>query len=82
MRLAGGGVYWHAPVYHGAWYGAGAVAGAAAVGAAVGAAAAYPYYGYGSRRRPAAIILTRRATRTARTDVGNVGSLVINGRYS
>ena len=44
----GGGAYWHAPVYHGAWYGAGAVAGAAvagaAVGAAVGAAAAAPYY--------------------------------------
>ncbi|HSI11627.1 MAG TPA: hypothetical protein VK961_06265 [Chthoniobacter sp.] len=42
-----GGAYWHAPVYHGAWYGAGAVAGAAvagaAVGAAVGAAAAAPY---------------------------------------
>ena len=43
----GGGVYYHAPVYHGAWYGAGAVAGAAVVGAAVGAAAASPYYGYG-----------------------------------
>ena len=45
-----GGAYWHAPVYHGAWYGAGAVAGAAvagaAVGAAVGAAAAAPYCGY------------------------------------
>jgi hypothetical protein len=49
-----GGAYWHAPVYHGAWYGAGAVAGAAvagaAVGAAVGAAAAPyaypPYCGY------------------------------------
>jgi hypothetical protein len=42
------GGYYHAPVYHGAWYGAGAVAGAAvagaAVGAAVGAAAAAPYY--------------------------------------
>jgi hypothetical protein len=42
-----GGAYWHAPVYHGAWYGAGDVAGAAvagaAVGAAVGAAAAAPY---------------------------------------
>ncbi len=40
-----GGAYWHAPVYHGAWYGAGAglVAGAA-VGAAVGAAATSPYY--------------------------------------
>jgi hypothetical protein len=46
--VGGGGAYWHAPVYHGAWYGAGAVAGAAvagaAVGAAVGAAAAAPYY--------------------------------------
>lgn len=43
----GGGAYWHAPVYHGAWYGAGAVAGAAVAGAAVGAAAAtaaHPYY--------------------------------------
>ncbi|GLS20672.1 hypothetical protein GCM10007874_36890 [Labrys miyagiensis] len=40
----GGGAYWHAPVYHGAWYGAGAVAGAAVVGAAVGAAVADPYY--------------------------------------
>lgn len=42
-----GGAYWHAPVYHGAWYGAGAVAGAAVAGAAVGAAAAtaaHPYY--------------------------------------
>ena len=42
------GGYYHAPVYHGAWYGRGAVAGAAfagaAVGAAVGAAAAAPYY--------------------------------------
>ncbi|WP_119271942.1 hypothetical protein [Taklimakanibacter deserti] len=38
--------YWHAPVYHGAWYGVhpGVVAGAAAVGAAVGAAAVAPYY--------------------------------------
>lgn len=44
----GGGVYYHAPVYRGAWYGAGAVAGAAVVGAAVGAAAARPYYGYGA----------------------------------
>lgn len=46
----GGGAYWHAPVYHGAWYGAGAgvagVAAGAAVGAAVGAAAAAPRYGY------------------------------------
>jgi len=48
----GGGYhgYWHAPVYHGAWYGVhpGVVAGAAVAGAAVGAAAAadsyYPYY--------------------------------------
>ncbi|WP_144295183.1 hypothetical protein [Rhodoligotrophos appendicifer] len=42
----GGGAYWHAPAYHGAWYGAGAVAGAAVAGAAVGAAAATaaPYY--------------------------------------
>jgi hypothetical protein len=47
----GGGAYWHAPVYHGAWYGAGAVAGAAVAGAAVGAAvgaaaAAPPAYAY------------------------------------
>jgi hypothetical protein len=44
-----GGAYWHAPVYHGAWYahpayGAGALAAGVAVGAAVGAAAARPYY--------------------------------------
>ena len=38
-----GGAYWHAPVYHGAWYASGVAAGAA-VGAAVGAAAAAPYY--------------------------------------
>ena len=49
--VAGGGAYYHPPVYHGAWYGAGAVAGAAVAGAAVGAtaaavgaAAAHPYY--------------------------------------
>jgi hypothetical protein len=43
------GGYWHAPVYHGAWYGAGAGAAVGlAAGAAVGAAAAAPYYyGYG-----------------------------------
>jgi hypothetical protein len=45
-----GGAYWHAPVYHGAWYGAGAAAGAAVVGAAVGAAAAAPYYPYAPPR--------------------------------
>ena len=40
-----GGAYWHAPVYHGAWYGAGAGAAVGlAAGAAVGAAAAAPYY--------------------------------------
>jgi len=48
-----GGTYWHAPVYHGAWYGvgAGAAAGAAvglAAGTAIGAAAAAPYYYGGS----------------------------------
>ncbi|MFL5134615.1 MAG: hypothetical protein ACJ8C6_08695 [Microvirga sp.] len=45
----GGGNYWHAPVYRGAWYGAGAGAAAGlAAGAALGAAAAAPYYyGYG-----------------------------------
>src|SRR3954452_24487793 len=45
----GGGNYWHAPVYRGAWYGAGAEAAAGlAAGAALGAAAAAPYYyGYG-----------------------------------
>ena len=43
-----GGRYWHAPVYHGAWYGAGAAAGIAA-GTAMGAAeAAYPDLGYGA----------------------------------
>ncbi|SCW89673.1 hypothetical protein SAMN02927900_06312 [Rhizobium mongolense subsp. loessense] len=39
-----GGTYWHAPVYHGAWYGGAPVAAGVAVGAAVGAAATYPYY--------------------------------------
>jgi hypothetical protein len=38
------GNYWHAPVYHGAWYAGGA---GFAAGAALGAAAAAPYYGYG-----------------------------------
>ncbi|HWJ73504.1 MAG TPA: hypothetical protein VNX29_10100 [Kaistia sp.] len=49
----GGGAYWHAPVYHGAWYGAGAgaavaagVATGVAVGAVAGAAAAAPRYAY------------------------------------
>ena len=44
-----GGRYWHAPVYHGAWYGAGAGAAAGlAAGTAMGAAeAAYPDLGYG-----------------------------------
>jgi hypothetical protein len=42
------GRYWHAPVYHGAWYGSGAgVAAGVAAGAALGAAAtANPYLGY------------------------------------
>ena len=40
-----GGGYWHAPVYHGAWYGhPGYGVGAFAAGAAVGAAVARPYY--------------------------------------
>jgi hypothetical protein len=39
-----GGSYWHAPVYHGAWYRGAPVAAGVAVGAAVGAASAYPYY--------------------------------------
>ena len=40
-----GGGYWHAPVYHGAWYGhPGYGVGAFAAGAAVGAAVAHPYY--------------------------------------
>jgi len=44
-----GSRYWHAPVYHGAWYGAGAGAAAGlAAGTAMGAAeAAYPDLGYG-----------------------------------
>ena len=43
-----GGRYWHAPVYHGAWYGAGAAAAGIAAGTAMGAAeAAYPDLGYG-----------------------------------
>jgi hypothetical protein len=51
--IARGGDYWHAPVYHGAWYGrpaypAGAFAagaiGGAALGAAAASAAAAPYY--------------------------------------
>ncbi|UVF18975.1 hypothetical protein HPT29_021290 [Microvirga terrae] len=42
------GTYWHAPVYHGAWYGAGATAAGIAAGTAMGAAeAAYPDIGYG-----------------------------------
>ena len=42
-----GGAYWHAPVYHGAWYGGAGVAAGVVAGAAIGAAAAAPYYGYG-----------------------------------
>jgi hypothetical protein len=43
-----GGRYWHAPVYHGAWYGAGATAAGVAAGTAMGAAeAANPDLGYG-----------------------------------
>ncbi|HSI40871.1 MAG TPA: hypothetical protein VLA00_10025 [Xanthobacteraceae bacterium] len=45
-HVGGYGGYYHAPVYHGAWYGAGAVAAGVAVGAAVGAAAAAPRYYY------------------------------------
>ncbi|MGO4526961.1 hypothetical protein AB4097_19140 [Microvirga sp. 2MCAF35] len=42
------GNYWHAPVYHGAWYGAGATAAGIAAGTAMGAAeAANPDLGYG-----------------------------------
>jgi hypothetical protein len=42
--------YWHAPVYHGAWYGAGATAAGLAAGTALGAAeAANPYLGYGGQ---------------------------------
>ncbi|RDI59781.1 hypothetical protein [Microvirga subterranea] len=44
------GNYWHAPIYHGAWYGAGATAAGIAAGTALGAAAAaYPYLGYGGQ---------------------------------
>jgi len=44
------GTYWHAPVYHGAWYGAGATAAGIAAGTAIGAAeAATPYLGYGGQ---------------------------------
>lgn len=39
-----GGTYWHAPVYHGAWYRGAPVAAGVVAGAAVGAAAARPYY--------------------------------------
>jgi hypothetical protein len=43
-----GGRYWHAPVYHGAWYGASATAAGIAAGTAMGAAeAANPDLGYG-----------------------------------
>jgi hypothetical protein len=38
--------YWHAPVYHGAWYAGAPVAAGVAAGVAVGAAASRPYYGY------------------------------------
>lgn len=41
-----GGTYWHAPVYHGAWYRGAPVAAGVVAGAAVGAAAARPYYPY------------------------------------
>ena len=41
-----GGSYWHAPVYHGAWYGGAPVAAGVVAGAAIGAAAARPYYPY------------------------------------
>jgi len=45
-----GGRYWHAPVYHGAWYGSGATAAGIAAGTALGAAeAATPYLGYGGQ---------------------------------
>ena len=45
MSGAGAAGYWHAPVYHGAWYGhPGYGVGAFAAGAAVGAAVAQPYY--------------------------------------
>jgi hypothetical protein len=39
-----GGSYWHAPVYHGAWYAGAPVAAGVVAGAAIGAAAARPYY--------------------------------------
>jgi len=39
-----GGTYWHAPVYHGAWYRGAPVAAGVVAGAAIGAAAARPYY--------------------------------------
>ncbi len=41
-----GGSYWHAPVYHGAWYRGAPVAAGVVAGAAIGAAAARPYYPY------------------------------------
>jgi hypothetical protein len=41
-----GGSYWHAPVYHGAWYGGAPVAAGVVAGAAIGAAATRPYYPY------------------------------------
>ncbi|CAN7296260.1 hypothetical protein [Rhizobium leguminosarum] len=41
-----GGTYWHAPVYHGAWYRGAPVAAGVVAGAAIGAAAARPYYPY------------------------------------
>jgi hypothetical protein len=41
-----GGTYWHAPVYHGAWYRGAPVAAGVVAGAAVGAAVARPYYPY------------------------------------
>ncbi|CAN7418943.1 hypothetical protein [Rhizobium sp. LjRoot258] len=43
-----GGTYWHAPVYHGAWYRGAPVAAGVVAGAAIGAAAARPYYYYNS----------------------------------
>ncbi|MBB3391944.1 putative membrane protein YgcG [Rhizobium sp. BK275] len=39
-----GGTYWHAPVYHGAWYRGAPVAAGVVAGTAIGAAAARPYY--------------------------------------
>ncbi|MDR6666266.1 hypothetical protein [Rhizobium sp. 1399] len=41
-----GGSYWHAPIYHGAWYRGAPVAAGVVAGAAIGAAAARPYYPY------------------------------------